>query len=97
MRADPATNYGLHPANTLMKTEAAVALAPHKETHTRLRNFYTTGSGDCVLGNGSGNIALDSENMCVRGRNVHVRAGLLELLCQAKLPKGCFASRQKGR
>jgi hypothetical protein len=58
MRADPATNYGLHPANTLMKTEAAVALAPHKETHTGLRNFYTTGSDDTVLGNRSGNVVL---------------------------------------
>ena len=83
MRADPTTNYGLHPANTLMKTEAAVALAPHKETHTRLRNFYTTGSGDCVLGNGSGNIALDSENMCVSGHNVHVRA-LPNRLCEGQ-------------
>ena len=41
-----------------MKTEAAVALAPHKETHTGLRNFYTTGSDDAVLGNRSGIIVL---------------------------------------
>ena len=80
MGADPATNYGLHPANTLMKTEAAVALAPHKETHTGLRNFYTTGSDDTVLGNRSGDIVVGDEKMCVRGRNVHVRAYQIELL-----------------
>jgi hypothetical protein len=31
--------------------------------------------------------------MCVRGRNVHVPACQIELLCQAKLPKGPKASR----
>jgi hypothetical protein len=49
---------GLHPATTLIKTEAAVALAPRKETHTRLRNFYTTGSEDTVLGNRSDDTVL---------------------------------------
>ena len=80
-----------------MKTEAAVARAFKSKTHTQLRNFYTTGSDDTVLGNRSGDIVVGDEKMCVRGRNVHVRAGLLELLCQAKLPKGPKASRKKGR
>jgi len=74
---------GLHPATTLIKTEAAVALAPRKETHTRLRNFYTTGSDDTVLGNRSGDIVVGDEKMCVRGRNVHVRA-CLNRLCESQ-------------
>ena len=77
---------GLHPATTLIKTEAAVALAPRKETHTRLRNFYTTGSDDTVLGNRSGDIVVGDEKMCVRGRNVHVPACQIEL-CEGQTAK----------
>jgi hypothetical protein len=62
----------LHPVTTLIKTEAAVARALKSKTHTRLRNFYTTGSGDTVFGNVSGNIVLGEGEMCERGRNVHV-------------------------
>ena len=49
---------GLNPATTLIKTEAAVARALKSKTHTQLRNFYTTGSDDTVLGNRSGNVVL---------------------------------------